>query len=428
VRKFSSQGAELVIVSLPLGTGRGADLLRSLHELDPRIKAVVTGHDDQVRDAADAFKFGAFEYVEEARGDMSDLLAAVGVALGSRRGDMQLRWLKEKDAVGASWSAIAGTSPEMREVVETIRRVCERTTRGAPPTILIRGETGCGKGLLAKCVHYNGIRRNHAFVEINCAAIPATLLEAELFGYERGAFTDAKSSRAGLFETADQGTLFLDEISSLPIDLQAKLLTAIEEKRVRRLGGRESILLDLQVIAASHSDLKQNVRTGSFRADLYHRLNVVSVTLPPLRRRGQDKLILARMFIDSMSRQYGIPVPKLGDDAEKYILEYTWPGNVRELKNQIERILLLGNGDVISRQHFDQGSIPPPPSVRPHDFAIPMPDEGIGLEEVERELIRRALERFGGNVSRAARYLKISRQTLIYRIKKHRLGAKNGSP
>jgi DNA-binding NtrC family response regulator len=420
LRKFSSQGAELVIISLPLGEGGGADLLRGLHEIDPRIKMVVTGRDAQVRDAADAFRFGAFEYVEDPGGDMSDLLAAVGVALGSRRGDVQLRWLKERDAVGSSWSAVAGTSSEMREVVDTIRRVCDRTTRGAPPTILIRGETGCGKGLLAKCVHYNGVRRNQAFVEINCAAIPGSLLEAELFGYERGAFTDAKSSRAGLFETAHQGTLFLDEIGSMPIDLQAKVLTAIEEKRVRRLGGRENIHLDIQIIAASHDDLKQNVRLGTFRADLYHRLNVVSVTLPPLRRRGQDKLILARMFIDNMSRQYGIPVPKLDDDAERYILEYTWPGNVRELKNQIERILLLGNGDVISRQQFDQGSIPPP-SGRPPDFAIPMPEDGIGLEEVERELIRRALERFGGNVSRAARYLKVSRQTLIYRIKKHRL-------
>src|SRR5262249_13711301 len=161
---------------------------------------------------------GAFEYVEDARGDMNDLLVAVGVALGSRSGDMQLRWLKERDSVGASWAVIAGTSPEMRDVVETIRRVCDRTTRGAPPTILIGGETGCGRGLLAKCVHYNGVRRNHAFVEINCAAIPATLLEAELFGYERDAFTDAKSSRAGLFETAHQGTLFLDEIGSMPID------------------------------------------------------------------------------------------------------------------------------------------------------------------------------------------------------------------
>src|SRR5438046_742768 len=159
---------------------------------------------------------------------------------GRRRGAARVRWRKERDARGASWSASAGPSPEMREVVDTIRRVCDRTTRGAPPTILIRGETGCGKGLLAKCIHYNGVRRNQAFVEINCAAIPASLLEAELFGYERGAFTDAKTSRAGLFETADGGTLFLDEVGSLPIDLQAKLLTAIEEKRVRRTGVRES--------------------------------------------------------------------------------------------------------------------------------------------------------------------------------------------
>jgi DNA-binding NtrC family response regulator len=156
-------------------------------------------------------------------------------------------------------------------------------------------------------------------------------------------------------------------------------------------------------------------------------LNVVSVSLPPLRRRGNDKLILARMFIETMSRQYGIPVPTLAADAEAYILEYTWPGNVRELKNQIERILLLGNGDAISRHHFDQGSMPPPASARPPDLALPMPDEGIGLEEVERELIKRALSRFQGNVSRAARYLRVSRQTLIYRIKKHKLGAKNGA-
>jgi DNA-binding NtrC family response regulator len=172
--------------------------LRGLHEVDSRLKIVVTGRDDQVQGAADAFRLGAFEYVEEASGEMGDLLGAVGSALGSRRGDMQLRWLKERDAHGASWSAIAGTSPEMREVVDTIRRVCDRTNRGAPPTILIRGETGCGKGLLAKCIHYNGVRRNQAFVEINCAAIPGALLESELFGYERGAFTDAKTSRAGL--------------------------------------------------------------------------------------------------------------------------------------------------------------------------------------------------------------------------------------
>jgi two-component system, NtrC family, response regulator AtoC len=426
IRRFSAEGADLVILCLPLGSGSGADVVRSLREVDPRVTIVITGHDEQIPSAAEAFNLDAFEYIEDPTKEMSDLLAAVGGALGSRRGDAQLRYLKQRDASGSSWSTLVGNSTEMREVVDVLRRVAERTTRGSAPTILIRGETGTGKGLLAKCSHYNGVRRNHAFVEINCAAIPGTLLESELFGYERGAFTDARTSRAGLFETAHLGTLFLDEVGSMPVDLQAKLLTSIEEKKIRRLGGRQSVLVDVQIIAASHADLAEKVKNGSFRADLYHRLNVVSVTIPPLRKRGRDKLLLAETFIASMCREYGIPLRTLGDDAREHILEYNWPGNVRELRNQIERLLLLGNDEVIDRSHFERTSnLPPPPSDRP-GFSLILPDDGIGLEEVERELIRRALDRFDGNVSRAARYLKVTRQTLIYRIKKHRLGEHGG--
>ncbi len=423
VKRFSTEGADLVIVCLPLADVGGADLVRSLREIDPRVTIVITGRDTQIPSAAEAFSLDAFEYVDDPDKEMSDLLAAVGSALGSRRGDVQLRYLKQRDASGSSWSTLVGNSTEMREVVDVLRRVSERTTRGSAPTILIRGETGTGKGLIAKCSHYNGVRRNHAFVELNCAAIPGTLLESELFGYERGAFTDARTSRAGLFETAHQGTLFLDEIGSLPVDLQAKILTAIEEKRIRRLGGRQSVLVDVQIIAASHTDLGEKVKNGAFRADLYHRLNVVSVTIPPLRKRGRDKLLLAETFIASMCREYAIPLRRLSDEAREYILEYNWPGNVRELRNQIERLLLLGNEEVIDRGHFERNTsvLPPPPSDRP-GFALILPEEGIGLEEVERELIRRALDRFDGNVSRAARYLKVTRQTLIYRIKKHRLG------
>jgi two-component system, NtrC family, response regulator AtoC len=416
---FSTHGADLIIACLPLDDGGGADLLQSLHEIDAHINVVVTGRDKQIAAAADALRLGAFEYVEDATEDGGELLGAVGSALGSRRGDMQLRWLKERDKSGASWGSVAGNSPVMREVIDVVRRVCERTSHGSPPTILVLGETGTGKGLLAKCIHYNGARRNRAFVEINCAAIPATLLESELFGYERGAFTDAKTSRAGLFETADQGTLFLDEVGSMPIDLQAKLLTAIDEKRIRRIGGRQSIQLDVQIVAASHNDLREKINSGAFRADLYHRLNVVSITLPPLRRRGGDKLILAQMFIENMAREYGIAVPALDESARQYILDYAWPGNVRELKNRIERILLLGADGPISREHFNGGSMPPP-STR-NGFSFTLPEEGIALDEVERQLIQGALQRFKGNVSQAARYLKVSRQTLMYRIKKHSL-------
>lgn len=422
VARFSAEGADLVILCLPLREGGAADVVRALRSVDPRVVIVITGHDAQILGAAEAFALDAFEYIEEPTRDMNDLLAAVGGALGSRRGDVQLRYLKQRDASGSSWSTLVGNSTEMRDVVDVLRRVSERTTRGSAPTILIRGETGTGKGLLAKCAHYNGVRRNQAFVELNCAAIPATLLESELFGFERGAFTDARTSRAGLFETAHLGTLFLDEIGSMTPDLQAKLLTSIEEKKIRRLGGRQSVLVDVQIIAASHTDLGEKVKSGAFRPDLYHRLNVVSVTIPPLRKRGQDKLLLAETFITSMCREYGIPHRTLSEDARAHILEYNWPGNVRELRNQIERILLLGNDEQIERHHFERPSnLPPPPSDRP-GFALILPEDGIGLEEVERELIRRALDKFDGNVSRAARYLKVTRQTLIYRIKKHRLG------
>lgn len=431
IRRFSGDGADLVIACLPLKGAGGLDFVRGLREVDPRLSVVVAGRDQQILGAAEAFSVDAFEYIEELPQSMNDLLAAVGGALGSRRGDAQLRYLRQRESSRSSWASVVGTSSEMRDVVDTVRRVSERTTRGMPPTILIRGETGTGKGLLAKCIHYNGVRRNQALVELNCAAIPSQLLESELFGYERGAFTDAKTSKAGLFETAHLGTLFLDEIASLTIDLQAKLLTSIEEKRIRRLGGRHSVQVDVQIIAAAHADLSKKVHRGEFREDLYHRLNVVSVMLPPLRRRGEDKLVLARAFIDTMSREYGMPTPTLNRDAEEYIMEYPWPGNVRELRNQIERVLLLANEGVsLVRADFDRPSTSmPPPSDRPSTSAAPSSGsplafsaEGLGLEEIERELIKFALARFEGNVSQAARHLKVSRQTLIYRIKKHDLG------
>ncbi len=432
-KRFSVEGADLIIACLPFPNGGGADLVRELRQIDARVPIVIVGRDHQIGSASEAFRESAFEYVEDLHQGRDDILGAVGVALGARRGDAQLRYLREREATASSWSSLVGQSREMMEVVGQLRRVSERTTRGAPPTILLLGETGTGKGLVAKCIHYNGVRRNQAFVELNCAAIPASLLESELFGHERGAFTDAKTSRAGLFETAHKGTLFLDEIGALPLDLQSKLLTAIEEKRVRRLGARHSVQVDVQIIAATHPGLLERVRAQTFRADLYHRLNVVSVTIPPLRKRGEDIIILAESFLSAMCREYGTPALRLSENAKAYIREYHWPGNVRELKNQIERVVLLANDEIIDSDQFDRPSLPPP-SVRPNappagaSVAGPSPsssvmqfEEGLGLEEVERELIRRALERSSGNVSMAARSLKVSRQTLMYRIKKHAL-------
>lgn len=423
--QYLASPSDAVVICLPLEDMGGATLLRFLKEQDRAVNAVVSGHDQEVPDSVAAFEHGALEYIADPVSHAVDLLAAVGIALGSRRGDVQLRYLREREAAAAAADSLVAHCAAMRDAVRVVRMVCARASgAGAAPTILITGETGTGKGMLAKFIHYNGGRRTRPFVEINCAAIPGQLLEAELFGHERGAFTDARTQRAGLFETADQGTLFLDEIGAVPLELQAKLLTAIEEKRLRRIGGRESLSVDTQILAATHTNLKEATKDGRFRVDLYHRLNVVSVHLPPLRQRGSDKLVLAERFLEAACKEYGLSLRTFSDRARTYILEYPWPGNVRELKNQIERIVLLHEGDVIDEEHFDvANSVRPPESDR---FSLRLPESGISLADIEREVIERALERFEGNVSRTARYLNVTRQTLIYRMKKYGLKGASG--
>jgi two-component system response regulator AtoC len=411
---------DAVVLCLPLAGATGRSLLSSLQRTATPV--VVCGSDESLPGPAEAFDGGAFEHIVDPISDTNDLLAAVGVALGSRRGDIQLRYLRQRDAATASWEALVGSCSAMQEVFRIVRVLCERSSRGGAPTVLLTGETGTGKGMLAKSIHYNGGRRTRPFVEVNCAAIPPTLLESELFGHERGAFTDAHAARAGLFETANSGTLFLDEIGCLPLALQAKLLSAIEEKSIRRLGARSPIHIDSQVIAATHVDLKQAIKQETFREDLYHRLNVVSVRMPALRERGDDKIRLAESFVARACGEYDLPVRRLTASAKRYVSEYRWPGNVRELKNQIERILLLYNDDFIDDTHFDarRSSLPPP--IKQSGFRLTLPEDGISLEEIEREAIRTALARTGGNVSQAARFLRITRHTLIYRMRKYRLG------
>ncbi len=323
-----------------------------------------------------------------------------------------------------SWGLVGG-SAVMQRAVGMLQQVCRRTSHGGAPTILLSGETGTGKGFLARRIHENGARHARAFVEINCAALPPTLVEAELFGHERGAFTDAKQQRIGLFEAASGGTLFLDEVGTLPLDLQAKLLTVIEEKRVRPVGSRKSTVVDVQIITATHENLEQAAKQGRFRYDLFHRLNVVAVSVPPLRERDDDALLLARHFIASVCREYGIPERSLSESACDWIRNYSWPGNVRELRNRIERIILLENDNTIRADHFGPYEQPTSGTFRisdsPAGLRVVLPADGVPLEELERAVLREALKQCGGNVSRAARFLSISRQTLIYRMKKHGL-------
>ncbi|HEY7957307.1 MAG TPA: sigma-54 dependent transcriptional regulator [Polyangia bacterium] len=420
VRCHRQDGADLVIAALPLAGTDARKLISALRAHDPRLPFILAGHDAEVAGAVEAFELGALDYVRDPQSDMQALLGAIGIALGMRRGDVHLRYLREKDAAGVTWEAL-GQCEAMQRVFAVVEQLCRRTQAGSTPTILITGETGTGKGLLAKCIHYQSVRRTQPFVGVNCAALPPSLIEAELFGYERGAFTGAHAAHPGLFETAHAGTLFLDEIGALPIELQAKLLTALEEKQVRRIGGRSSLAVDVQVVAATHRDLREAVANREFREDLLHRLDVVTVELPPLRARGGDAVLLAEEFIRAMCREYGMAPRRLADDARALVSRYRWPGNVRELRNQIERIVLLENDPVIRAEHFQlrDASLAVTLESRNGALRVELPPEGISLEAVEREILREAMRLSEGNVSRAARFLSISRQTLIYRLKKH---------
>lgn len=424
VKQLAHEAPRLVVLVLPLPDADGRRAIASLKAADDTVPFIVAGADSEITSAPQAFELGAHDYVDLPLVDPADFLMVIGMLLGSRRGDDHLRYLHVKDAPTHGWSSVIGQSPAIQRVLDVFKRVATRTLAGSTPTILLTGETGTGKGFLAKTFHYNGIRRNRPFVEVNCAAIPPTLIESELFGHERGSFTDAKTSRSGLFETADRGTLFLDEIANLPLDLQAKLLTAIEEKNVRRVGGRQPTRVDVQIIAATHDDLARRVKDGRFREDLFHRLNVVAVTMPPLRERGSDAVVIAETFLATLCREYSQPVRVLGDEAKEWIGKYSWPGNVRELRNQIERIVLLENDDVVRPEHFrseDGARLRVADSPTGRRVRITLPPEGMPLEILEKEILREALSRTDGNVSAAARYLSISRQTLIYRIKKYGL-------
>jgi PAS domain S-box-containing protein len=314
---------------------------------------------------------------------------------------------------------VIAESPAMREVLNFVRRVAASEAT----TILLEGENGTGKDLVAKTLHYQSLRQTEPFIAINCAAIPETLLESELFGYEKGAFTDARSQKRGIFELADKGTLFLDEIGEIPLMLQAKLLRVLEDQCFRRLGGLKDIKLDLRVIAATNKNLREAVREGAFRQDLYFRLNVIHITIPPLRERPDDLLPLARFFIDHYNRKFKRTIEGLSAEAGRLLLAHDWPGNVRELRNAIERAMILEEGAEIRPSSLPisishgGGMAAAPAAAAVAEF----PNGGLSLEENEKQLLRRALEKTGGNQTQAARLLHITRDTLRYKMKKFNL-------
>jgi len=313
---------------------------------------------------------------------------------------------------------IVAESRAMRDVLNFMRRVAVSEAT----TIMLEGENGTGKDLIAKTLHYESMRQAEPFIAINCAAIPETLLESELFGYEKGAFTDARSQKRGIFELADKGTLFLDEIGEMPLALQAKLLRVLEEQSFRRLGGLKDINLDLRVITATNKNLREAVKEGAFRQDLYFRLNVIQISIPPLRERPEDILPMARFFIEHYNRKFRRQIEGISPAAERLLVAHSWPGNVRELRNAVERAMILEETSQLTPTSLPVSLATPGSSdgMHPHS-AFQIPDEGISLEENERNLVVRALEKTGGNQTQAARLLSITRDTLRYKMKKFSL-------
>jgi DNA-binding NtrC family response regulator len=353
--------------------------------------------------AVSLVKAGAADYFALPE-DLPHLRGALTDALARERARGDRQRMVDSARTSYDFGQIVGNSPPLRAALERAARIIPH----AAATVLITGETGTGKELLARAIHYNGRNAGGPFVEINCAAIPATLLESELFGYERGAFTDARAAKPGLFEAAHGGTLFLDEIGQLPLGTQGKLLKALEEKRVRRLGSLASRTVDLRIIAATNSDLAAAVEDGEFREDLFYRLSIIPIHLPPLRERGDDLVLLAEHFIRTLAVQYGLARHGLDDDLRAAILAHTWPGNVRELRNALERVLLLADERPDPSDLFP--IMPRPGRASPDSLPFPAP-----LATIERHAALATVRRLGGNKSAAATALGISRSRL-YRL------------
>ena len=417
--ELDRQLADVVLLDLRLPDGNGMQFLEQLRRTpDSAAPVIVLTAHAEIDDAVHAMKQGAADYLKKPI-DLDELLLAVDRALEATRLRHQLDYSRSRDSHAVDGVQMIGDSPAMGGVREHILRLARLTSlTGEPaPNVLILGETGSGKDVAARLLHLSSNRRNRPFVHVDCASLPRELIEAELFGHERGAFTSAAGARAGLIEAAEDGTLFLNEVGEMPLELQAKLLNVIERRRVRRLGSTREHTVSACFVAATNRKLQEMIAQGSFRADLYYRLNVLSLEIPPLRARGGDTWLLARCFAEQTARRYRLPLPVFAEDARSAMAAYAWPGNVRELKHLVERAVMLSQGKEIRAAELGLGK----PTGLDSPTAAADPMAGLTLEQAERQLIQRALDATGGNVSESARRLGVSRMTLRYRMQKHGL-------
>ncbi len=407
----------LILLDLRLPDVSGLELLPQLRELDRDVVVIMVTAYGEIETAVEAVKAGAYHFLEKPV-DVNDLLITIEKGLEARRLRHEVAVLRKQHRWQFADVEIVGRSPAVRELVETV----EKLARAGSTTILLQGESGTGKDLIARAVHARSERRDRPFLEINCTALPESLFESELFGHERGAFTDARERKKGLAELADGGTLFLDEIGDMPAGTQAKLLRFLEDSRFKRLGGTTDIQVDVRVIAATNRNLERAVHDGLFRSDLYYRLNVFPIHIPPLRERREDIAPLTLYFIERLARELKREPPRLTDDTLRILEAYSWPGNVRELRNVLERAMILEDSGEIRPEHVPAEIRGGGSSIPQDDRAVWLPEAGLRMEDVERDLIVQALARTRGNVVQAARLLGLSRDTLRYRMKKYDLG------
>jgi DNA-binding NtrC family response regulator len=415
-RLAAEESPRLMLLDLRLPDADGLELVTRLHEIDRDLVIVIVTAYGEVKTAVRAVKAGAFHFLEKPV-DLDDLLITIEKGLEAQSLRREIAALRKEHRWHFANVELVGRSPAVSQIAEMVGKVA----RTESATVLLQGESGTGKDVVARAIHARSSRKDGPFLEINCTTLPEQLVEAELFGHERGAYTDARERKKGIAELADGGTLMLDEIGDMPIGAQAKLLRFLEDSRFKRLGGTTDIPVNVRVIAATNQKLDRSVEEGRFRSDLYYRLKVVDIYIPPLRERLEDCAPLAVYFTEQLAGELKREPLTLTTDAIGVLEAYSWPGNVRELRNVLERAIILEDTQEIRPEHLPaeiRGAVRP---LTGGDDIVRLPAEGVRMEDVERNVIEQALRRTRGNVAHAARLLGLSRDTLRYRIKKYHL-------
>ncbi len=409
LRAVESDDYDFILCDIKMPGMDGLTLLQELKKRGCNSTIIMMSAYGTMDTAIEAMKMGAYDYISKPF-KSDEIILTIKKAEERERLRKENILLKKEVEGRYKFSNIIAKSKKMLEIFETISKIASYKS-----TVLIIGESGTGKELIAKAIHYNSPRRNRAFIPINCGAIPENLLESELFGHVKGAFTDAIFTKKGLFEEADGGTIFLDEISDLPLSLQVKLLRVLQEDEIRRVGDTKPIKVDVRIIAASIRDLADEVKMGRFREDLFYRLNVLNIHLPPLRERKEDIPLLVNHFIEKFNKKIGKNIKGITSEAMKMLMDYEWKGNVRELENVIERAVILADGECISTEHLPEGIMKavtePVVSITEGEFSIKKASSAL-----EKELIKRALQYTGGNRTKAAKLLEISHKALLYKM------------